>query len=357
MLFGFSDGSSIFPYEGSASAEQIAELEAGAGAEAGRLTVRWEEIQPTEPPVGRAAALRLEQGRRAHRGAAQGRRGAAADAPGRAGMGPRARLFRRLPAGIRALCRLAVLRRRCRAPLRPRNRARDLERAEPEGLLAARGRPGPCGLRGVVRRGLDRSRAGRARAATPLRGPLLRGGGGNRGGQHGRQRVLDKLLRRGQDAAPDRSRDVRRRSARLPVAGRRYPGRPRRGRSGAGAYDSRGQSDLGDGVRRVDDGPRRDDRRLGVAGDADQTDSRGARRVRGAARRRRCIRLHAHRPAAAGRRGGWGGGLRRRQPRPRLRTEAGLLRACRAEWTTATGRLPNRTEHGADRFRLGDGEI
>ena len=50
FLFGISDGSPIFPYEGSATAEQLADLEHGVGAEAGRFTLRWDEIQPDAPP-------------------------------------------------------------------------------------------------------------------------------------------------------------------------------------------------------------------------------------------------------------------------------------------------------------------
>jgi hypothetical protein len=53
LLFGFSDGSPVFPYEGSATAEELAALESAAGAAAGRFTIRWEDVQPTpSPPVG-----------------------------------------------------------------------------------------------------------------------------------------------------------------------------------------------------------------------------------------------------------------------------------------------------------------
>jgi hypothetical protein len=50
QLFGFSDGSPVFPYEGSATPEQLAGLEAGAGSEVGRFTIRWEDVQATPPP-------------------------------------------------------------------------------------------------------------------------------------------------------------------------------------------------------------------------------------------------------------------------------------------------------------------
>jgi hypothetical protein len=50
-LFGFSDGSPIFPYEGAADAATLAGLAADAGAEVVRYTVRWEEVQPLEPPA------------------------------------------------------------------------------------------------------------------------------------------------------------------------------------------------------------------------------------------------------------------------------------------------------------------
>jgi polysaccharide biosynthesis protein PslG len=51
MLLGFSDGSPIFPYEGSPGPRRLAGLERRAGAEAGRFTIRWEEVQPKEPPL------------------------------------------------------------------------------------------------------------------------------------------------------------------------------------------------------------------------------------------------------------------------------------------------------------------
>jgi len=51
FLFGISDGSPIFPYDGSATAEQLADLERGVGAEAGRFTLRWDVVQPQEPPA------------------------------------------------------------------------------------------------------------------------------------------------------------------------------------------------------------------------------------------------------------------------------------------------------------------
>lgn len=50
QLFGFSDGSPIFPYEGSATAEQLAALQSAAGSEVGRFTIRWEDVQPAPPP-------------------------------------------------------------------------------------------------------------------------------------------------------------------------------------------------------------------------------------------------------------------------------------------------------------------
>jgi polysaccharide biosynthesis protein PslG len=49
-LFGFGDSGAIYTYEGSPDAETLAELEAEAGAEVGRFTVRWEVVQPTPPP-------------------------------------------------------------------------------------------------------------------------------------------------------------------------------------------------------------------------------------------------------------------------------------------------------------------
>ena len=49
-VLGISDGSPIFPYEGSASAEQIAALERDVGAGAGRFTLRWDEVQADAPP-------------------------------------------------------------------------------------------------------------------------------------------------------------------------------------------------------------------------------------------------------------------------------------------------------------------
>ncbi len=50
QLFGFSDGSPLFPYDGSADAARLARLAAGAGAQVDRFTLRWEQAEPTPPP-------------------------------------------------------------------------------------------------------------------------------------------------------------------------------------------------------------------------------------------------------------------------------------------------------------------
>ncbi len=50
QLFGFSDGSPLFPYDGSADATELARLAAGAGGQVDRFTLRWEQVEPTPPP-------------------------------------------------------------------------------------------------------------------------------------------------------------------------------------------------------------------------------------------------------------------------------------------------------------------
>lgn len=51
-LFGIGDSSSLYPFEGSAGSERLAELKAGAGAEVARFTLRWEIVQPTDQRRG-----------------------------------------------------------------------------------------------------------------------------------------------------------------------------------------------------------------------------------------------------------------------------------------------------------------
>lgn len=46
MVIGFADSSAAYPYPGSPDPERFAELEAAAGGEIARLTIRWEEVQP-----------------------------------------------------------------------------------------------------------------------------------------------------------------------------------------------------------------------------------------------------------------------------------------------------------------------
>lgn len=51
-LFGFGDSSPIYPYRGSPSAQQLARLARGAGAEVLRFTIRWEVVQSRPPATG-----------------------------------------------------------------------------------------------------------------------------------------------------------------------------------------------------------------------------------------------------------------------------------------------------------------
>jgi hypothetical protein len=48
-LFGFGDSSALYPYPGAPSADELADLEAGAGARVARLTIRWDVVQPRPP--------------------------------------------------------------------------------------------------------------------------------------------------------------------------------------------------------------------------------------------------------------------------------------------------------------------
>src|SRR5918996_35004 len=52
-LFGFGDSSAIYEYPGAPTAERLAGLEAGAGAEGGRFTISWESLQPVPPSQDR----------------------------------------------------------------------------------------------------------------------------------------------------------------------------------------------------------------------------------------------------------------------------------------------------------------
>jgi len=52
MLVGFADSSAAYPYPGSPSAERLARLEAAGGGEVGRLTIRWETVEPQPPEAG-----------------------------------------------------------------------------------------------------------------------------------------------------------------------------------------------------------------------------------------------------------------------------------------------------------------
>ena len=49
LKFGFADSSGVTPFQGSAAPQRLAELEAAAGAEIARLSVRWDRVEPKAP--------------------------------------------------------------------------------------------------------------------------------------------------------------------------------------------------------------------------------------------------------------------------------------------------------------------
>ncbi len=341
-LFGFSDGSPIFPYEGSRRCRRARAARAAAPAPrsgasrcAGR---RWSRSEP--PPVG-PPRYDWSAVRRARRRAARAGDRASADAARGPGLGPERGLQRDLPAGGRAPRRLGPFVPRRRGPLPRRGCDRDLERAEPGDNWAGGRRT--RGLRAPVRAARCGAPPGRCRA-TPILSAARRSRSSRRR-RRGSEAITEWL---GALLAAARDAGIALRDPRVAIAVHPYrgpqrarratdPGRPLRRDARLRAHDDRGR---GPGaVRPAACGlPRPGSRqRPSTAGRRDHLrapsgEGAGPHDPRAAATPpmwpRSSIYTLVDRPPSGS--SPARGGLRDRRPWAGLHAEAGLLRAGRA---------------------------